>query len=92
MVKTIWTQIYKKKQKMISKKLMNNGVFKKTMENVRKHRDIKLGTTEKGRNYLVSEPKYIMQEFFFFWKSINTNEKKKQIPMNKLVLLGFLIL
>ena len=50
---------------MISKKLMNNGVFKKTVENVRKHRDIKLGTTKKGRNYLVSEPKYIMQEFFF---------------------------
>ena len=32
------------------------------------------------------------KNFFFFWKSINTNEKKKQIPMNKLVLLGFLIL
>ena len=47
---------------------MNNGVFKKTVENVRKHRDIKLGTTKKGRNYLVSEPKYIMQEFFFFLK------------------------
>ena len=45
---------------------MNNGVFKKTVENVRKHRVIKLGTTKKGRNYLVSEPKYIMQEFFFF--------------------------
>ena len=46
-------------------KLMNNAVFEKTMENVRKHRYIKLGTTEKGRNYLVSEPKYIMQEIFF---------------------------
>ena len=39
-------------------KLMNNSVFGKTMENARKHRDIKVVTTEKRRNYLVSEPKF----------------------------------
>ena len=39
-------------------KLMNNSVFEKTMENVRKHRDIKLVTTEKKRLKLVSEPNY----------------------------------
>ena len=38
-------------------KLINNVVFGKNMENMTKHRDIKLVTTEKRRNYLVSEPK-----------------------------------
>ena len=43
---------------------MNNAVFGKTMENVRKHRDIKLVTTERRRNYLVSEPDYHTTKFF----------------------------
>ena len=43
---------------------MNNAVFGKTMENVRKHRDIKLVPTERRRNYLVSEPNYHTTKFF----------------------------
>ena len=37
---------------------MNNAVFGKTMENLTKHRNIKFVTTERKRNYLVSEPNY----------------------------------
>ena len=44
--------------------MINNSVFKKTMENVRKHRDIKLATAERKRNYLVSEPSYHITKFF----------------------------
>ena len=44
---------------------MNNCVFeKKTMENIRKHRDIKLITTDKRRNQLVSEPNYHTTKWF----------------------------
>ena len=45
-------------------KLMNNAVFGKTMENVRKHRNIKLVTTERKRNCLVPEPNYHTTRFF----------------------------
>ena len=45
-------------------KLMNNSVFGKTMENLRKHRDIKLVTTDKRRKQLVSEPRYHIKIVF----------------------------
>ena len=43
---------------------MNNTAFGKTMENAGKYRDIKLVTTEKKRNYLVSELNYQTTNFF----------------------------
>ena len=43
---------------------MNNAVFEKAMENVRKHRDIKLLTIERRRNYLVSKPHHQTTKFF----------------------------
>ena len=45
-------------------KQMNNEVFGKTMENMRKNRNIKLVTTEMIRNYLVSEPDYHTTKIF----------------------------
>ena len=45
-------------------KLIDNAVFGKTMENARKQRDIKLVTTERKRNYLVSEPNYHTTNIF----------------------------
>ena len=44
--------------------LMNNAVFGKTTQNVRKHRAIKLLTTEARRNYSLSEPNYYTTIFF----------------------------
>ena len=43
---------------------MNDAVFGKTTENVRKHRNIKLVTTDRRRDYLVSEPNYHTAKFF----------------------------
>ena len=45
-------------------KLMNNSVFGKAMEDVRKHRDIKLVTTDKKINQLISEPNYHATKYF----------------------------
>ena len=61
------------------------------MENVRQHRDIKLVTTERRRNYLVSEPNYYTTNFFYR-KFISNRNKKKQTLMNQPVHLGLSII
>ena len=45
-------------------KLMNNSVLRKTVENVRKHRDIRLVATDKIKNHLVSESNYHTPKYF----------------------------
>ena len=72
-------------------KLMNNAFFGKTMENVRKYRGTKLVTTERRRNYLVSEPNYHTTNFFTE-NLLATEIKKTEITTNKPVYLALLIL
>ena len=72
-------------------KLMNNAVFGKTMENVRKHRDIKLVTTDEKRNKLVSEPNYHTTKHFSE-NLLAIEMKKTKVKMNKPVYLGMSIL
>ena len=55
---------------------MNNAVFGKTIENVRRHRDIKLVKAERSRNYLVSEPNYHTTMIFTEYLSAREYLKK----------------
>ena len=62
---------------------MNNEVFEKTVQNVRKH--IKLVITKRRRKYLVSEPK---NNKVFYRKLIATEMRNFQILINEPVYLG----
>ena len=70
---------------------MNNAVFGKTMENVRKNRDIKLVKTDYKRNKLVSEPNYHTMNLISEKLSI-IEMKKVKVKMNKPIYLGLSIL
>ena len=72
-------------------KLMNNSVFGKTIENVRKHRDINLVTTDEKRNNLVSVPNYHTTKCFSE-NVLAIEMKKTKEKMNKSVYLGMSIL
>ena len=73
-------------------KLMNNAMFGKTMENVRKHRNIKLVTTDKNRNKLVSEPNCHTMNYISKDLSIIEMKKKTKIKLNKPIYLGLSII
>ena len=70
---------------------MNNSVFGKTMENVRKHRDIKLVTTEEKRIKLVSGRNYHTTKQFSE-TLLAIEMKKTKVKMNKPIYLGMSIL
>ena len=60
-------------------KLINNSVLGKTTENIRKL--IKLETTERRRNYLVSEANYHITNFFY--REFISNKMKKKLNFNE---------
>ena len=68
-------------------KLMYNEVFRKAMENVRKHRDIKFVTTERRINYSVLEPNY--HTIVFYRKFVSNRKRNIETLMNKLVYFEF---
>ena len=70
---------------------MNNEASGKTMKNVRKHRNIKLVTIERRRNYLVSESNYHTTKLFTE-NLLAIEMRKTRILLNKRVYLGLSIL
>ena len=72
-------------------KLKNNSAYGKTMENIRKHRDIYIVNNDKKRSILASEPnfyatKYISDDLLVM------ELKKRELYMNKPIYLGQAIL
>ena len=70
-------------------KLMNNSVFVKTMENVRKHRNTKLATTKRKEISLRTKLSHNKTHFKKFASSRN---EKTKVKMNKPIYLGMSIL
>ena len=72
-------------------KLMNNSVFGRTMENIRKHRNIKLVTTEEKYLYMVMKPNF--KSGVLFGENLMGCEMGKiKVVMNKPVYLSQAIL
>ena len=72
-------------------KLMNNSVLGKTMENIRKHKDIKLVTTDKKTSKLVLEPNY--HTINYILEDLSKIEMKRtKVKMNKPIYLELSIL
>ena len=72
-------------------KLMNNSVFGKTMENIRKHRIIKLVTNREAYLKAVMKPNF-KSGTLFGTNLMGCKMGKIKVVMNKLVYLGQVIL
>ena len=72
-------------------KLINNAVFGKTMENITKHRDIKLVTTDKIKNQLASESNSHTTKYFLE-NLMAIKKKKTKVKMNNLIYLDMSML
>ena len=72
-------------------KLMNNSVFGKMMENIRKHRNIKLVMTEKKYLRTLMKPNF-KSEVLFGGNLMGCEMGKIKVVTNKLVYLGQVIL
>ena len=70
---------------------MNSSVFGKTMEDIRKHRDIQLVTTNIRRNQLASEAVYHTTKWFSE-RLLGIEMIKTEVKMSKSVYLGLSIL
>ena len=66
---------------------MNDTAFGNAMQNVRKHRNIKLITTNEKRNKLVSERNYYRTKYIFE-NLLIIEMKKTEVTMNKFIYLG----
>ena len=72
-------------------KLMNNSVFGKTMENLRKRCNVQLVTDEKKLNKLTSKPTFVSSKIFDE-NLVRVNMKKERIKLDKLSYVGMCIL
>ena len=98
----VWLKPYKDMKSELSKltkndfekdflKLMINSVFGKTMENSRKHRDIKLVTTDKRRYQFLLEPNYHTTKYFLE-NLLAIEINKIKVKINRPLYLGLSIL
>ena len=72
-------------------KLMNNSVFGKTMENIRKRVDVRLVTDEKTLMKLTSKPTYVSSKIFNE-NLVAVHKIKEILTLNRLAYVGMCIL